>query len=191
MKHPIRVHALQRMTLWCCLYWQKSAASLMTDWMLIRCRIVFNTWLQKKTRQDVTPYFCVIPAWHFNALITRKCTMNSTLEILNKYFSWINTYKYQSLIHISLSFQLTKCWAQSFAIGAYLNRYNYYVYKSRDPVDDSIKNRFILLKIFFNFRQKIKINFFLNNIQKVYLREINLCIIFSSLYSYFKIYSSL
>ena len=91
---------------------------------------VFNDWLNahswqnriqhviaKKTRQDVIPYFCVIPAWHFNALITRKCAMNSTLEILNKSFSWINTNKYQSLIHISPSFQLTKCWAQSFAIG--------------------------------------------------------------------------
>ena len=91
---------------------------------------VFNDWLNayswqnriqhvivKKTRQDVTPYFCFIPAWHFNVLITRKCTMNSTLEILNKYFSWINTNKYQSLIHINLSFQLKKCWAQSFAIG--------------------------------------------------------------------------
>ena len=51
---------------------------------------VFNDWLNvhswqnriqhviaKKTRQGVTPYFCVIPAWYFNALVTRKCTMNS------------------------------------------------------------------------------------------------------------------
>ena len=98
--------------------------------LLIEVCGVFNDWLNahsgqnriqhvivKKTRQDVTPYFYVIPAWHFNALITCKCTINSTLEILNKYFSWINTNKYQSLIHISLSFQLTKCWAQSFAFG--------------------------------------------------------------------------
>ena len=75
---------------------------------------VFNDWLNahswqdriqhvivKKTRQDVTPYFCVIPASHVNVLITRKYTMNSILEILNKSFSWINTNKYQSLIHIS------------------------------------------------------------------------------------------
>ena len=116
------VHALQRMTLWCCLYWGnitdsiESAASLMTDWMLIRGIIVFKTWLRKK-HHKMWPLISVIPAWHFNALITRKCTMNSTLEILNKSFSWINRNKYQSLIHISLSFQLTKCWAQSFAIG--------------------------------------------------------------------------
>ena len=92
---------------------------------------VFNVWLNahswqnriqhviaKKTRQDVTLYFCVIPASHFNALITHQYTMNSILEILNKSFSSINTNKYRSLIHISLSFQLTTCWAQSFAIGA-------------------------------------------------------------------------
>ena len=90
---------------------------------------IFNDWMNayswqnriqhliaKKT-QDVTPYFCVIPAWHFNPLITRHCTMNSTLGILNKSSSWINTNKYQSLIHVSLSFQLMKCWAQSFAFG--------------------------------------------------------------------------